>query len=159
MTNYLQQAEDLVRHHPANEELMRLEFGCEVEADHDVKGDGSADAWTTIKGIVLGDGFYGKSVEVLTLNLISDDYKNVVIDVPKEYVTKILGKKPHLEHYLKVLQALSSGWTACRVDSYGRLDIGNGVEWESDVMRFNLTTGQPATEEDCIVFINLVKGI
>jgi len=69
-----------------------LSFGCEIEAYHDTTGDGK-DSWIKIRGTVLGDGFYGESVEIHTDGLINDDFKQVTVDVPHSQITKIIGHK------------------------------------------------------------------
>jgi hypothetical protein len=122
---------------------MELSFGCEVRE--------------TLSGelfIVLGRYARNRKYEVYdVLNPKSGGVHESAL-----MSHEIIGHTPQLQDWLEVLQSRSDGWTAARVDSYGNLDVGNGIRWENDVLRFDLTTGQPKTDEDWDALAELLKA-
>lgn len=145
----LQKAEQLVREHPSNSELMELSFGCEVEID---RGEDR----------VLIQVNYDKLVKKREA---TDDWK----------VAKILGKPAQLQHYLRVLDAPGDTRYESTVLKGDELEIsmptgeaihfvdeendtpGTNYEWAT--VRFSLTTGRPATEKDAEEYIRLIENV
>lgn len=140
--SYLEQAEHLVRNHPANKELMRLENGCEIKLDT----TGKITTFVCSQDTEQSSRFWIKSKEY---------------DSPTELSRwgtgfHILGKPAHLEHYLRVLEGLTVKLTL--TDTSLWLDRTTLEHGEEVKIKFNLTTGKPATEKDAEEFIKLIEN-
>jgi hypothetical protein len=104
---FLQQAEALVRNHPANKELYKPEYSiCSAHQELDANCDLCQTGW----------------------------------------------ERCHLEHYLRVLDA-KAGWNELDMHyDWLKVHCDNSV-----IIKFNLTTGAPATEKDAESFVKLVS--
>lgn len=129
MNEYQQKAEAYVREQLP--ELMELSFGCEVECN--------------VMGKALRMRVDGCEVEVNGngVKIDSDCYDFNV----KE--GKIIGHPIQLQHWLRVLgEIYVSSLLTCMVHKDGIFTLLG--------LQFNLTTGQPATEEDYKAFCEIV---
>lgn len=125
----LEKAEQIVREHPVNKELMDIIRPAGDQSFFYLVED-NGDHW---KGIWDGE--------------------NEVVGIRKTTTCSHWKNKsnPHLEHYMMVL---GNG-----------ISMNNGSEFnwrkngEEEWIRFNLTTGKPATEKDAEEFIKLVENV
>lgn len=138
---YLQKAEQLVREHPKNKELMELSVGCELE-----------DKSNEVVCIVTKNRYDG------TVQIVDWSGWFSLGSVNAHFT--ILGHPAHLEHYLRVLDNM-----LYIVDGMGNLYLLKYMmNWKAPritsepLLTFNLTTGRPATEGDAKEFIKLVSN-
>lgn len=135
---YLHRADYLVRHHEVNKELMELGFGCRVT---------KSELW---EGVVVGEAYE----QVAYLNY---DKMQVYLAPAEQFV--ILGKPPQLQHYLRVLADLHNfrDITFRIEDDVWEVNLRKNVDGiEFEYLKFNLTTGAPATEADAKAFLELL---
>jgi len=71
-----------------------------------------------------------------------------------EMMVEIIGHEPQLQHYMQVLKAKNIMHT---LESDLLRIFEDEMDDKPSQIRFNLTTGQPATEEDAKKFISLVS--
>jgi len=138
---FKEQADYLVRNHPANKELMELVVGCEVKFESGrIKYSGSVLVPKNSRGMV---------------ECFAD---NQIVYVANEDKFVILGKPPQLQHYLRVLVVHAETLALDIGDGYIQAIIGEGINDFAYRVTFNLTTGAPATDEDAEAFINLTRN-
>lgn len=124
-------------------ELSELSFGCEVR---------------------VKNGLYIRNFDLYPPLHVNNNYRVVnatsYVDVPefKTWVEKgdaeILGHPIKLNDWLRVLE----GRNVFKLDMFGWLHARDILMNEVKVMKFNLTTGQPATEADYQKF-NEICGV
>lgn len=181
---YRNQAEHLVRKHPANKELMELERNCEYQ----MKVTGEVEYW-------YGERYAGsegrikakpdtakrnvhvfereKDWKTYTVTLVGKDREHIDNRIEKwegrwaivrrygdgtdqiKYVdVNFLGKPAHLEHYLKVIGGK-------KPVHFGASESGNVycILNDTDKILFAFdTTGKPATEKDAKEYLKLVQN-
>ena len=149
---FLQQADHLVRNHPANKELME-------KPDHlslPVRWDGYSYYWGEDMTMVadIDTVYEGEGFRLRGWGHLQDETK---YQENAKYIEEAINshKQPHLEHYLRVFGNKLITFIA-RQD-VGLAELSVNYEETETIVRFNLTTGTPATEKDAEEFIKLVS--
>jgi hypothetical protein len=120
--------------------LMELSFGCEVRIREKLDTCTHYATATVIHKWIFSDEVVVRGV------FISEEYKGKdAVRVPTEYISKIIGHIPQLQDWLELLGGNKG--RGLYVDTDGDVfDIDD--EGSPPFLTFNLTTGQPATDED-----------
>lgn len=152
MKTYKEKAEAYVRKQLP--ELMELSLGCEVKFTYCFDFEDDNETRKQITAIVVGGGFYDNSVEVVTTDIINDDWKNIQLQLMKNDVTlEIIGHPIQLQHWLRVLKDHSDVEVMLHYHKVHYLAVQQPM---GKTAEFNLTTGQPATEADYQAFCDIV---
>lgn len=125
-------------------ELMELSFGCELKCnDH-------PDFPNTVRRYA-GERF-SKAIDGY-IRLVKEESSSRLYPIDEEY--DIIGHPIQLQHWLRVLDEKKLNHEKWYFRTDGRLMYNDcGAHFEK--LRFNLTTGQPATEADYKAFNDIV---